>query len=102
MKRAIGLIVIVLLLGLIPSLVIANDVRTPGDCAASAAPGYGVQTGDTPGRGSVCVSDGDASNGNELYVGGDASQPCGRVEVGGNTLADSGADPSAGNPNYCH
>jgi hypothetical protein len=80
----------------------ADDVRTPEQCAGTATaddPTTVFQMGNAPGRGSYCVSDGDASNGNELYIGGDATMPCGHIEVAGQVVVDeSGQDPAT----YCH
>jgi hypothetical protein len=82
----------------LPLGAMANDVTTPEDCATSGAPGYVYQMGNADGRGSFCVSDGDASNGNELYIGGDATQPCGHVEVAGQVLNDE----SGQGEGFCH
>lgn len=66
------------------------------DCTNAAAGIAPTTTAETD-RGAVCVSDGNAANGAELYVGGDAQtesdypdtpendtgEPCGAVVVGG-------------------
>lgn len=79
----------------------AGDVRTPEECAAGTTaddPTLFYQQGDAPGRASFCLSDGDETNGNELYTGGDATQPCGHVEVLGEPVEDG----SGQGENFCH
>lgn len=98
MRKIIALLLLVVSAVAVPFGAMANDVVTPEECATATPPGYVFQMGDADGRGSFCVSDGDASNGNELYIGGDASQPCGHIEVGGNVVADE----SGAGEGMCH
>jgi hypothetical protein len=76
------------------------------DCQQLAAPGAVVQDPGQADRGAVCVSDGNAANGAEYYLGGEASaetphpddptaQPgdvCGALVVGGQVGSASRAD----------
>lgn len=102
MKKGIALLLLVLAAIAAPMGAMADDIRTPGQCADGATAddptGFFLE-GSAPGRGSFCLSDGDANNGNELYIGGDASQPCGHIEVLGQVVTEEGDETPAG---FCH
>jgi hypothetical protein len=85
-------------------------VPDAADCATMAAPGGVVTDPDQPDRGAVCLSDGNAGNGIEYYLGGEAAaesphpdtgpddlpgDACGAVVIGGEVLAATRADDPA-------
>lgn len=105
--KKIGFLLVVLALGVAPGF--ANDIPDGADCAATDAPGSVTTflnaedpTTAEVDRGAICVSDGDASNGAEFYIGGEAQAEvdgdpayggaCGAIIVGG--------EPVAGEPDW--
>lgn len=102
MKKILALLAVVAF-AVVPAM--ADDIPDGADCAASSGPAsvsHAVLSGADPttaevDRGAVCVSDGDASNGAELYVGGeiqaeeegnpDVGGACGAIIAGGSTLS---------------
>lgn len=108
--RLLGFLAMVAALSLLPVASSADHVYPipdARDCAKSAAPGFGAITDpQQTDRGAGCVSDGNAANGPEWYVGGEAqteyaypddpeSQPgdaCGAVVVGGQVLSATRPD----------
>lgn len=111
--RACALFVVVLVLMVLPVLASADHVapiKDALDCALSPAPGFVETDPEQQDRGATCVSDGNAANGPEHYVGGEAqaefehpdSQPgavdspaCGAVVEGGRVLSGTRADDPA-------
>ncbi|MGH2757101.1 MAG: hypothetical protein ACRDI3_04865 [Actinomycetota bacterium] len=85
------------------------------DCLNMAAPGAVVTDPVQPDRGAACVSDGNAGNGIEYYLGGEAAaesphpdadpasdlpgDACGAFVVGGDVLAATRADDPATSTN---
>lgn len=89
------------------------NVPDAKDCAQSAPGAIPVTTDpDEPDRGAACVSDGNASNGPEYYLGGEAAtekaypgedheagESCGAVVVGGEVLSATRSDDPGTNAN---
>ncbi|MGH2829709.1 MAG: hypothetical protein ACRDJM_04440, partial [Actinomycetota bacterium] len=72
--KKLGLLIVVLAMGVVPAP--ADDVPDGADCSASEGPASVTTFLDAddpttaePDRGAACVSDGDDSNGAELYIG---------------------------------
>ena len=114
MRKTLAILTILGFVVALPLLGSASDIPDGDDCG-NAAQGAGVHhqvlNGADPttaelDRGAVCVSDGDSSNGAELYVGGEAQAEeegnpdfggaCGAIVLGGSSL--SGSDPDWDNP----
>jgi hypothetical protein len=108
MKKSIVLVLMLVLgLAIVPVLGHANDIPDGKDCAAQAAPGSVTfnPNPDDPAnadRGAVCVSDGDESNGAEVYAGGEAqAETEGNPDFGGACGAVIVAGmPLTGNPDW--
>lgn len=92
MRKLAFVLAAVLGLGFLGGAALANDIPDGADCASQAA-GAQNYSGSEQDRGAVCVSDGNAGNGAEAYVGGEGSAegaggaPCGAVIVAGATVA---------------
>jgi hypothetical protein len=110
MRKGLAALTIVACLVALPILGGANDIPDGADCAGSAQGAsvhHAVLDGGDPttselDRGAICVSDGNASNGAEVYLGGeaqaeeegnpDAGGACGAAILGGQVLS--------GNPDW--
>lgn len=102
MKKILALLAVIAF-AVVPSM--ASDTPDGADCAGSAGPAsvsHAVLSGGDPttselDRGAVCVSDGSADNGSEVYIGGeiqaeeegnpDFGGACGAIIVGGTAIA---------------
>lgn len=107
----IGTILLVVVLGLSPAG--ADDLTPPDghpgeDCLSEPATGPNSLPrqedviGAGPGRMSVCISDGNKTNRNELYVGGDLNKACLHVEVAGQILIRRSGYPGGDPDRFCH
>lgn len=113
MKRLAALAALAVVVGLIPAPAGADHVNfipDARDCAGMAAPGGVFTDADQSDRGASCVSDGNAANGPEYYLGGEgqtetaypdeehqAGEACGALVVGGEVLAATRSDdPNTG------
>jgi hypothetical protein len=103
-KKALALMLLIAAAIVVPVGAMADDVRTPSECKSTptADDPQGIyQMGNADGRASLCVSDGDETNGNEVYVGGDATQPCGHIEVLG-VIAPVSDESDTPPEAFCH
>lgn len=114
MRKALAVAAIIAFAVALPLLGSASDIPDGADCgnaAQGASVHHAVLEGGDPttaelDRGAVCVSDGNASNGAEIYLGGEAQAEeegnpdfggaCGAIVLGGDSL--TGSSPDWDNP----
>lgn len=113
MRRA-ALFAATLLVAVVGWLPAAADDLTPPDghsgedCLSEPAtgpnnlPNQEDVVGAGPGRISICVGDGNKTNRNELYVGGDVNRACLHVEVAGQIIIRRPGFPGGDPDRFCH